>query len=108
MQEDVDVVIVCPLGMPKCVEIKGNKIHRCAWYTEMDGKDPTTNKDVKSKGCAIAYLPILSTEISQTNRGQTGAINNLETAVDKVRKTFVAIALESRQDRPLLNEPTTD
>lgn len=91
----MEPIIHCPLhsevAEAPCVVIKDNKLYHCAWHTEMDGVDPTTGKPVKSKGCALAFIPILLVEISQTNRGQTGAIGNLEKAVTKGQDEFAQL-----------------
>lgn len=101
----MEPIITCPFHPEAeeapCTVIKNNKLYQCAWYTKLTGVDPTTGKEVDSKGCAIAFLPILSVEISQTNRGQTGAIGNLEKAVTKGQDEFTNLVLSATNNRML-------
>lgn len=66
----------CPLLKKDCVELK------CAWFTQLRGKNPNTGQDVDEWGCAIAWMPILTIENSQQQR-QTGA------AVESFRNEMV-------------------
>lgn len=72
---EIEIKTTCPLGH-ECERAVGEHIERCAWYTKLVGKDPQSKKDYDEWGCAIAWMPILSTEIAQTNRGQTAAIES--------------------------------
>lgn len=69
----MDIKTTCPLGS-ECETIRDNKIHRCAWLVEVEGKNPQSIEYIKEQKCAIAWMPILQIEMSQTNRGQTEAI----------------------------------
>lgn len=71
----LDIEYTCPLGS-KCEEVKDGKIMRCAWYTKVMGKDPQSDKDIENWGCAMSWMPILMIEMSQTNRGQTSALES--------------------------------
>ncbi len=66
----------CPLLKKDCVELK------CAWFTQLRGKNPNNGQDVDEWGCAIAWMPILTIENSQQQR-QTGA------AVESFRNEMV-------------------
>lgn len=79
----MEIEITCPLGS-KCEEIRDNKLYRCAWYTHIVGKDPQSEAQVDSWKCAIAFMPMLQVEMSQTNRGQTQAMNSFR---DEMVKT---------------------
>lgn len=57
----------CPLH-----KFKPCKQYDCAWYTQVRGKDPQSEKEIDEYGCAIAWLPILLIENAQQSR-QTGA-----------------------------------
>lgn len=72
----METEITCPLGS-KCEEIKDNQMHRCAWYTNIVGKDPQSEEMIDKWECAIAFMPMLQIEMSQTNRGQTAALESL-------------------------------
>ena len=71
----IDVVITCPLGST-CEEIVRGKIHRCAWYTEMKGTD-ASGEDCNQWKCAMAWMPILQTEVAGTQRGVAASINSM-------------------------------
>ena len=71
----METKIICPLGSD-CESIKNNQSHRCAWYIRLQGKHPQSEQPVDEWGCAIAWLPVLLIENTQTNRGQTQAIES--------------------------------
>jgi hypothetical protein len=71
----MDIQSTCPLGS-QCEEIKDNKLHRCAWYTKVIGKDPQSKKEIEEWRCAMSFMPMLMIEMSQTNRGQTSALES--------------------------------
>lgn len=83
----MNVELTCPLGS-KCEEIKDNKLYRCHWYTEVMGKNPQSTETINEWRCAIAWLPILTIEMSQTNRGQTQAIGFLQKEMTQGQKEF--------------------
>lgn len=66
----------CPLVKEDCLQLK------CAWFTQVRGKNPNTGKDVDEWACAIAWMPMLIIENSQQQR-QTGA------AVESFRNEMV-------------------
>ena len=66
----------CPLVKEDCLQLK------CAWFTQVRGKNPNTGKDVDEWACAIAWMPMLMIENSQQQR-QTGA------AVESFRNEMV-------------------
>lgn len=72
---DIEVVRTCPLGH-KCQEVKDNKIHRCMWYTKIQGMNPQTGEEIDEWNCAMGWIPILLIENSNTNRGQTSALES--------------------------------
>lgn len=71
----MDTIRTCPLGSV-CEEIKDNKLHRCMWFVEMNGLDISGNEHKSSK-CTFEWMPILLTEVSGTNRGQTAALESM-------------------------------
>lgn len=79
----------CPLGS-KCVEAKGDVIHRCAWHMMVRGSDPNTGKEIDHWACAMAWMPTLLIENSQQQR-QTGA------AVESFRNEMVVANKSSQQ-----------
>lgn len=86
----------CPLGS-KCEEIKNDTIHRCRWYTLVQGMNPQTGEQNDRWDCAIAWLPLLSVELSKTNRGQTAALESFRNEmVDGTDKLIETIATASQ------------
>lgn len=69
------IKLTCPLGHT-CEKVDGDIIERCQWYTKLKGKHPQSEEQLDEWGCAIAWLPLLSVEMSQTNRGQTQALES--------------------------------
>ena len=56
----------CPLIKKKCVG------HKCAWYTQVRGKNPNTGVDVDKWDCAVTWMPMMAVEIAQ-KANQTSA-----------------------------------
>lgn len=74
----------CPLVKDDCLQLK------CAWFTQLRGKNPQTGADVDEWGCAITWMPMLMIENSQQQR-QTGA------AVESFRNEMVKANESSQQ-----------
>jgi len=72
----IETVLTCPLGS-KCEEIKDNKLHRCAWFTTLAGRNPQTGEQIDEKACAIAWLPVMQVEVAQANKGTAEAVISL-------------------------------
>jgi len=87
---DIEEVVTCPLGSI-CVEVKDNKVHRCAWHTKMVGKDQS-GQDHDEWNCAIAWQPILIVEASSTNRGMAAAIESLRNETVKRQDQAISLA----------------
>lgn len=77
----METITVCPLGS-ECETIKDNKIHKCAWYTELKGVNPQTGEETNDKGCSMAWAPILLIENARE-------IKSLAAAVESSRNVFV-------------------
>ena len=86
----LEVELTCPLGST-CEEVKDGKIHRCMWYTKVVGKNPQTEEQIDEWKCAIAWMPILQIETSQTNRGQTHALQSFRNETVKRQTVFNAL-----------------
>jgi hypothetical protein len=86
-------VMTCPLGS-QCEEIKDGQIHQCHWYTKVVGKNPQSNEELDEYRCAIAWMPVLQIEMSQTNRGQTQAISSFRD--EMVESNNKSMALNSQ------------
>ena len=100
---DLEIVTTCPLGH-KCQEIKDNKIHRCMWYTKIVGTNPQTGEEVDQWNCAMGWIPILLVENSQTNRGQTQAIESMRNETVKGQQIFNEIVQQAAQRKRLENK----
>lgn len=75
----------CPLdGFKPCRELE------CAWFMQIQGKNPNTGADINEWGCSMAWLPIMVLENSQQQR-QTGA------AVESFRNEMVKANEQSQQ-----------
>ena len=79
---------MCPLMGKTCIGLQ------CAWFTKVAGTNPQTGKEIEDWGCAVAWLPILAIENSQSTR-MSGA------AVESFRNEMV-----KRMDMPVIPGPT--
>ncbi len=68
----VKIKTECPLGA-KCEKVDGDYLIRCAWYTQLSGKDPQSEKVIDEWRCAMAWMPTMMVENSQQVRGMTAA-----------------------------------
>ena len=66
---------ICPLLRKPCVEDK------CAWWMQVRGKDPQSEKEIDNYGCAVTWLPILQIETSQQTRQAGAAVESLRNNV---------------------------
>ena len=67
----------CPLMGKTCIGLQ------CAWFTKVQGTNPQTGKDIEDWGCAVAWLPMLAIENSQTNRMSGAAVESFRNEVVK-------------------------
>ncbi len=65
----------CPLGS-ECETPKDGYVERCSWLVEMEGTD-ASGVEHKDNRCAIAWLPILNVEQSQTNREVAASVQSM-------------------------------
>jgi len=72
----VEAELTCPLGS-KCEEVRDNKLHRCAWFTMLSGRNPNTGENVDERGCAMAWIPVLLIENSMQQRSTSAAVESL-------------------------------
>ena len=80
----------CPLIKEDCVGLK------CAWLTQVRGKNPNTGADVDEWACAVTWIPMLLIENSQQQR-QTGAAvesfrNEMVKANEQAQRVLLATA----------------
>ena len=67
----------CPLMGKTCIGLQ------CAWFTKVQGTNPQTGKDIEDWGCAVAWLPMLAIENSQTKRMSGAAVESFRNEVVK-------------------------
>lgn len=97
----------CPLNnFEPCQELK------CAWFTQLRGKDPQSEKDIDEWGCAISWLPVLLVENSQMQR-QTGSAvesfrNKMIEANENSQKILLATTQLSQLQRSVQKTEKTD
>ena len=92
----METEIICPLGS-KCEEATGGKVLRCAWYIKLVGKDPQSEKEYDEWRCAMAWLPTMLVEVSQTNRGQTKTIGKFRDVVANGINGAIAMAQQRKE-----------
>jgi hypothetical protein len=88
----LDVQLSCPLGH-KCEEARDGVLHRCAWFTLMQGTNPQTGESVDEWGCAMTWLPVLLVENARTARGTSAAIESFRNEVKTDNQLLAAAAL---------------
>ena len=86
----IETVLTCPLGS-KCEEVKDGAIYRCAWFTQLAGRNPQTGEIKDEKGCAIAWLPLMQVEVAQASRGTSEAVVSLREETIKRQDEFLSI-----------------
>jgi hypothetical protein len=73
------------------------------WYTKIMGKDPQSQEEYEDWKCAIAWLPILQIEMSQTNRGQTQALESFRNETVKGQTEFNELVKENSNSKLLVD-----
>jgi hypothetical protein len=100
----IEFCLICPLGVQDCEYTKDGKNYRCRWYVPLAGKDPQSGEMIDEWKCAIAWGPIMSVEIANTNRGQTSAIESLRNETVNQAQTTNAILFEAAQKSRMAND----
>ncbi len=67
--------------------------HTCAWYIQVQGKNPQTGQDVNEWNCSIAFMPILQIETTKSSRETTSETHELRNEVQKSNDAGMANAL---------------
>lgn len=96
----MDIEIVCPLGS-KCEEAKEGKVLRCAWYTQLAGKDPQSEEIVNEWRCAMAWMPTMMVENAQQVRGMTAATESFRNESVKGMTTFNGLLSRAASQKKL-------
>ena len=97
----MEIKKTCPLGS-ECEEIRDNQIYRCAWYTNIKGKDPQSEEIIDKWECAIAFMPMLQIEVAQTNRGQTAALESFRNETVSGQAEFNRVLSEASDNKTLI------
>lgn len=85
----------CPLIKEDCVQLK------CAWFTQLRGKNPQTGADVDEWGCAVTWLPMLMIENSQQQRQTGAAVESFRNEMVKANETTSQILFAASQQNLL-------
>ena len=85
---ELEIVTSCPLGH-SCEKVVDGKIHRCAWFTKLEGTNPQNGERVDESKCAMQWLPMLQVE-------GNGATHNVGVSIQSLRNETV-----SRQEKAL-------
>lgn len=93
---EIKTVLTCPLGS-KCEEIKGDAIHRCAWYIKLAGNNPNTGEVLDEQGCAMSWLPMLLVENSMQQRSTSAAVESFRNEMTTANQTSQQILLAQVQ-----------
>jgi len=85
----------CPLVKEDCLQLK------CAWFTQIRGKNPQTGADVDEWGCAVTWLPMLMIENSQQQRQTGAAVESFRNEMVKANETTTQILFAASQQNLL-------
>lgn len=72
----MEVRVTCPFGS-ECEKARDGYIERCAWYTEIEGKNPQNGERINEWRCAISWLPMLQIESNGVNISTNAAIESM-------------------------------
>ena len=102
----IPVEYSCPLGST-CEEVKDGAdgkpvIVRCAWYTKIVGKNPQSEEEIEDWACAMSWMPMIMVEMTQTNRGQTAALESFRNETVKSQTEFNQIMLSKRSNGKII------
>ncbi len=84
----------CPLLDKECIQFK------CAFWTQLRGKNPQTGSEIDEWACAVAWLPILLIENAKEVRQGAAATESFRNAVMK--------QVEKPRARPAITLEATD
>ncbi|MEN3113083.1 hypothetical protein ACFONG_15950 [Uliginosibacterium paludis] len=87
----LETVLTCPLGH-RCEEAREGKIQRCAWFIELQGRNPNTGEEKPERGCALHWLPVLLVETAGASRSTSAAVESFRNEmVEGNRMTLAAL-----------------
>lgn len=74
----------------------------CAWFLQIQGKNPNTGEDVNDWGCSMAWLPILLIENSQQQRQTGAAVESFRNEMVKSNESSQLLLLSATTQRAAL------
>jgi hypothetical protein len=83
----IEIKRFCPLGHKACEYAEDGYIYRCNWYEQLRGKHPQSEEIIDEWKCSVSWIPTLMTEMTQTNRGQTQALESFRNETLKLATT---------------------
>jgi len=93
----------CPLGS-ECEKIVDDHIEKCVWYVKLAGMNPQTGEEMDEEKCAMAWMPLMMTEVAGTNRGQTSALESMRNEQVKGHEEFMEKIDNNNNRRAIGNE----
>jgi len=90
-----EVRLTCPLGA-QCEEIRDGAIHRCVWFTQLQGTNPQTGDRVDERGCAMVWLPILLIENAQQARSTSAAVESFRNEMVEANQAALPLLLRNQ------------
>lgn len=78
--------LFCPLHKKD----QSNVCHKCPWWIQLRGKDPTGTKEIDHWGCAVSFMPILQIETAQQSRQTGAAVESFRNEVIKRNDSQIA------------------
>lgn len=93
----IKIELTCPLKS-ECETISDGVLKRCAWFTELAGRNPQTGESIDEKACAIAWLPLMQVEVAQTQRASNESVISLREETIKRQDQFLGMAYQARLD----------
>lgn len=80
----------CPLIGEECMT------HRCAWYCNIQGRNPQTGANLDQWGCAITAIPMLQIEQSAAARATQAATVEVRENITNAAQAMIATTLQQQ------------
>lgn len=81
----------CPLIQKPCIE------HKCAWYANIQGKNPQTGDTVDNWDCVVTLIPFLQMEQAKTAMATQAATVDVRENIEKATQVTIAAAMQQQQ-----------
>ena len=76
----------CPLIQKPCIE------HKCAWYANIQGKNPQTGATLDNWDCVISLIPFLQMETAKATHATQAATVEVRENITKAAQATIAAA----------------